>query len=172
MGNCAGLSVRTATWLCTALLALASFVSLSLAASAQETSIIRRGDAVVTGFAGVTASGAPTAPGASPLDEFFIDLEGPSAQILSLGSLGVPPEGQLVAPRERFRLKAGDIGQVFAIALDGDEVPNIYLGATSAFGLRIVAPDANGRPKRLRICAAGSLNVPVLESQPPISTPT
>ncbi|MEJ2123670.1 MAG: hypothetical protein P8Y47_02390, partial [Alphaproteobacteria bacterium] len=128
---------------------LATFVFLSAMFSkawAQE-SILNRGDAVVTGFSGIKPSEAPLLKGANPLDEFFIDLDGPSAQILSLAAPGGAPEGQLISAPPIRQFKARDIGQVFATTLDdglGEDVPNIYLGQTAAYGLYIVTPDADG----------------------------
>ena len=51
-----------------------------------------------------------------------------------------------------FKVRARDVGQVSAIALDDARTPNIYVGQTSAFSLQIVGPDADGdgRPDRLR----------------------
>ena len=49
--------------------------------------------------------------------------------------------GQLDFRAAKLQLKASEVGQVFAIALDDGRdgpVPNIYLGATSAYGLQIV----------------------------------
>lgn len=123
-------------------------------AHAQE-SVLSRGDAVVTGFSGIKPSDVPLKPGANPLDEFFIDLNGPSAQILSLAVPGGAPSGQLISAPAKLRLKASQIGQVFAAALDdgqGGKVPSIYLGATSAYGLNIAVPDADGDgwPERVK----------------------
>ena len=63
-----------------------------------------------------------------------------------------PPAGQLIPAPTVFSAPASAVGQVFAITLDDQPVPNIFLGATSAFGLQIVAPDSDGdgRPERLK----------------------
>jgi hypothetical protein len=127
------------------------------AVNAQDSSVFQRGEAVVTGFSGTKAATPPPAAG-DPLDETFIDLEGAPARILKLEP-GAPPSGQLITAPSVLNVKAGDIGQVFATALDdglsldmADATPNIYLGATSAYGLQIVVPDADadGRPERVR----------------------
>ncbi len=132
---------------------------LCLAASFSQAyaqdSVLGRGDAVVTGFSGIKPSNVPLKPGANPLDEFFIDQNGPSAQILSLAVPGGAPSGQLISTPAKLQLKASQIGQVFATALDdgqGAKVPSIYLGATSAYGLNIVTPDADGDgwPERVK----------------------
>ena len=133
------------------MLALLSPVSQARAQDA----VLARGDAIVTGFAGIKPADAPLKPGANPLDEFFIDLNGPSAQILSLAAPGGAPSGQLISAPAKLQIKASQVGQVFAAALDdgqGGKVPSIYLGATSAYGLNIVVPDAdgNGWPERVK----------------------
>ena len=121
---------------------------------AQDSGIFGRGDAVVTGFSGTRQPDPP--PAGDPLAETFIDLDGASAQIFKLEP-GAPPSAQLISAPPALEVKARDIGQVYAIGLDGrpgpDAVgtsPNIYLGATSALGLQIVVPDADGRPKRVK----------------------
>ena len=132
-----------------ALLLLTPFAALPV--KAQDSGIFRRGDAVVTGFSG-TRQPDPS-PAGDPLDETFIDLDGASAQIFKLEP-GAPPSAQLIFAPPTLEVKARDVGQVFAIGLDGrpgpdaaGTSPNIYLGATSAFGLQIVTPGADGRPQ-------------------------
>lgn len=117
--------------------------------------MLGRGDAVVTGFSGIKPSNVPLKPGANPLDEFFFDLDGPSAQILSLAVPGGIPSGQLISTPAKLQLKASQIGQVFGAALDdgqGGKILSVYLGATSAYGLNIVLPDADGDgwPERVK----------------------
>ncbi|MEO0620057.1 MAG: hypothetical protein AAFZ01_12370, partial [Pseudomonadota bacterium] len=131
---------------------------LSAAAKAQEDRVLFPGDAVTTGFAGITQTDKPLPVDANPLDHFYIDLDGASAQIVSLRGLGASPEGQRIAPIVTRQITARRIGQVFATAIDDEDVPNIFLGATSAYGLQIVGPDAdgNGAPDRLRRGAPGA----------------
>ncbi len=123
--------------------------------SAQDTSsrsILKLGDAVVTGFSGVRPTAAPLPAGADPSDKTFIELAGPSARVINLDALGGPPQAQVVAALKPFSVTAAQVGQVFAIALDDAQPPNIYLAATSAYGLPIVVPDrdGDGRPDRAR----------------------
>ena len=134
----------------------AAFIALPV--NAQDGGIFGRGDAVVTGFSGTKQSDPP--PAGDPLDETFIDLDGASAQIFRLEP-GAPPSGQLISAPPALQVKARDVGQVFAIGLDASltgqtgDSPNIYLGATSAFGLQIVLPDSDGdgRSERVKIGA-------------------
>ncbi|MEL6287918.1 MAG: hypothetical protein AAFQ42_00470 [Pseudomonadota bacterium] len=124
--------------------------------------VLAPGDAVTTGFSGITQSDAPLPIDANPLDHFVIDLDGPAAQFLSLRGLGAGPEGQRVVPIITRQIPARRIGQVFAITVDTAEPPNTYLGATSHYGLQIVGPDAdgNGAPDRLRRGAEGARFMP------------
>lgn len=134
------------------LLAAALIASLS-AHSVRAEGAVSRGDAVVTGFSGLKASGVPAE---DPMDETFIDVDGTAMRTLPLDA-DAPPTGQRLSNPSRLDVKARDIGQVFAIAMDDGfkltsdaGIPNIYLGATSAYGLQIVIPDANdGRPERI-----------------------
>ncbi len=131
-------------------------VTLATASSARaQDTILARGDVVVTGFSGIRPHPAPLPKGANPLDEFFIDVDGVAAQIQPLATAGQPPQGQLLATVPKLKIKAAQIGQVNAIALDDgleDGTPNIYLGATATYDLNIVLPDADGdgAPERIR----------------------
>ena len=118
-------------------------------AAAQTPSIMSPGDTIVTGFPGVTTP-TPPFPSGNPIDETFIDVNGPSMQIQRPQPDG-PPAGQLIASPTVFSAPAGAVGEVFPITLDDQPAPNIYLGATSAFGIQIVAPDndGDGRPQRI-----------------------
>src|SRR5262245_57932011 len=129
---------------------------LATAQSQQAAAILAPGDGVVTGFSGIAPSPGPLPKGANPLDQFLIDPEGPSLQIMQLGAAGGPPQGQLIPAPATFKVKAGDIGQVFAIAFDDAAQPNIYVTASSAYGLHIVGPDG----QRLRQGKAGAKWMP------------
>jgi hypothetical protein len=132
-------------------LALAALLGLpALPALAQ----MAPGDAVVTGFSGARPLEPPgTSP--DPLDNLFIDTGGNAARVLRLAPSG-PPQAQLIPTAPVLEVKAGEVGQVFAITLApaagaGPQTPpDIYLGATAAFGLQIVKPGPDGRPQRLR----------------------
>jgi hypothetical protein len=136
----------------------AAFLSalLPFAANAQPQAIMAPGDAIITGFSGV-APAFPPFPSGDPLDETFIDLNGSSMQIQRLQP-GGPPAGQLIASPTVFAAPARDVGQVFAITLDDAPTPNIFLGASSVFGLQIVIPDndGDGRPERVKTGQPGA----------------
>ena len=120
-------------------------------ALAQD-AIYAPGELIVTGFPGVVPPEAPP-DGADPLDYTFIDIEASSMQIVRPTS-GDSPVGQLIASPQTFSANASDIGLVFGTTLDNAHeiedalAPNIYLGATAAFGLHLVTPDADGNPVR------------------------
>ncbi len=137
----------------TAALGLAAFF-VPAPVRAQD-AIVTPGAAVVTGFSGVAATQAP--PGADPFDYVGIDLGGASARIVDLTSLG--PQGESSAPKT-FTITAGQIGQVFGATLDNADQPNIYLAATSAYGLSIFVLDQNGQMKRVERGEAGAQFVP------------
>ena len=59
---------------------------------------------------------------------------------MDLQAPGAPPQAQLFTAPKPFTVTAGQVGQVFAVALDNATPPNIYVAATSAYGLPIVVP--------------------------------
>jgi hypothetical protein len=118
------------------------------------------GDAVVTGFSG-TVPPDPSKPlpaNKSALDLTFINPDGPSARIVDLALPGFVWDGRVWNAPKKFDVLARDVGQVFGAAVDDEQVPNIYLTATSAFGLRIVVParDGSGAPERVRTGQRGA----------------
>ncbi len=123
--------------------------ALAGSAAAQD-GLYLPGDTIVTGFSGA-APAVPPFPSGDALDETFIDLNGASMRIQRLQATA-GPAGQVIPSPIVFVAPARTVGQVFAITLDDAPVPNIYLAASSAYGLEIVAPDADadGRPERLR----------------------
>jgi hypothetical protein len=96
-------------WLLSSL-AFILFLAIDFSPAQAQTAVFSRGDAVETGFSGIKPAEAPLPPGANPLDEFFIDLEGASAQIQSLATLGQPPQGQLVTAPSKLSIKARQCG--------------------------------------------------------------
>jgi hypothetical protein len=121
---------------------------------AEDPPILNAGDAVVTGFSGVVDPQIPDPLPATfnALDETLINLDGISARINPLAAPGYVWDAR-VWPADLVReFKAREIGQVFGVTLDAEKQPNIYVTATSAYGLHIVAPDADndGRPERLK----------------------
>ncbi|WP_353819810.1 hypothetical protein [Mesorhizobium sp.] len=148
-------------------LALATILWLGGAVQAQETQIIYPGSMAVTGFSGTVIrdpeEGLP--PSVDPVDETFIDMTRATLRVFDVSRLGGRASGQLVFTPPPFEVTAGQIGQVFGITYDDgvrDGAPsgiaNLYAGATSLHGVRIVTSDedADGRPERQRHGAAGA----------------
>jgi hypothetical protein len=130
-------------------------------AHAQGASVFNPGDAVVTGFSGAVGP----AEGDNPLDRTYIDPDGASVRVIGLAATGGGAEGQVVPAPRTFQVSAGEVGQVFGVALDdgvredGEPgAPNAYVTATSAYGLAIVGDDADGDgvPDRARTGQAGA----------------
>lgn len=118
---------------------------LSVAAYAQSPPpILPAGDAAVAGFSGTVVFGSPPPLEAKRIDNTYIDLDGPALRVMALGRMGGPPQGQFVAAPRPFTVTARQIGQVFSVALDDADPPNIYVAASSAYGLPIVVPDSDG----------------------------
>ena len=143
---------------------IAVAVTLALAlgdlASAQTPpGVYKPGDAAVTGFSGAVRP-FEIAPGQDPDVRSFIDPEGPSLRIVDLRRMGGPPEAQLVGAPKPFTVSAKWIGQVFGVALDDNSPANIYVAATSAYGLAIVAPGPDGRPQHVRLGGGGTTFMP------------
>jgi hypothetical protein len=127
---------------------------LGLAAATAETAmaqgrpaVLIDGNAVVTGFSG-TQPPLPFPPEVA--DQATIDLNGPAARVMDLQSPGAPPQAQLLTAPKPFTVVAGQVGQVFAVALDSATPPNIYVAATSSYGLPIIVPGPNGTLMRAK----------------------
>jgi hypothetical protein len=75
-----------------------------------------------------------------------IDLNGTSASIIDIRRPPDPPSGQhWIDEPQRLEVTAGEVGQVFGVAIDDDENPDIFLSATAAFGLHR-APNGDWMP--------------------------
>jgi hypothetical protein len=84
------------------------------------------GEAFVTRFSGIQ----PSVNGPA------IDTNGTVGSIIDVRSPRTPPLGQhWVDEPQRKPVTAGQVGLVFGVTLDDANPPNIYLSATSAFGL-------------------------------------
>jgi hypothetical protein len=135
---------------------VAFFLAHATPATAQEGGILAPGNAAVTGFSGLVINEAPE--GDDPADYLSIDINGPAAQVVDLSTLGA--EGELSQVAKPFTVTAELVGQVFGVALDNAPQPNIYLAATSAYGLSIYVPDASGIIRRVRAGAEGAQFLP------------
>ena len=87
---------------------------------------LQSGEAFVTRFSGTADDAGRT----------VLDIEGTVSSVIDLRHPGTPPLGaQWVNEPQRSAVTAGQVGQVFGVTLDDADPPNIYLTATSAFGL-------------------------------------
>lgn len=132
-----------------------------------EDGLVRRGDAVITGFAATLPPGPDLPIDVHPLDRTTIDPESATVRIFDLTQLGGGPEGQLSDAPVRHVIKAKDVGHVFGIAFDGDgsegaPPPNLYLTATSVHGLQLLAPGQDGRLERVMTGRPGAQWMPGL----------
>ena len=123
--------------------------------------MIAPGEAAVTGFAGAPPP-PQIAPGDDPAALTFIDASGPSLRIVDLRHMGGRAAAQLVGAPKPFTVPASEIGQGFGVALDDASPPNIYVAASSSYGLPIVAPGPNGRVLHVRTGAPKAAFMPGL----------
>jgi hypothetical protein len=106
-----------------------------LAPALAQDAPLRPGEAFVTRFSGTTEQGGQPA----------LDLNGTVGSIIDLRAPGQPPQGQhWIDEPQRRPITAGEVGQVFGVALD--DQPNIYLTSTAAFGLHRTADNAQWMP--------------------------
>jgi len=130
-------------------------------AEGASTTILTDGNAVVTGFSGVQVNGSAQNSD-DHADRIFIDLNGPVARIVDMQDAGARPQAQIFNAQKPFTLTAGQIGQVFGITLDDAIPPNVYLAATSAYGLPIVAPGPRGQQQYSKVGATNATFMPGL----------
>ena len=89
---------------------------------------LQPGEAFVTRFSGISTEGGAPA----------IDTNGTVGSIIDVRSPGKPPKGEhWIDEPQRNPITAQEVGQVFGVALDDATPPNIYVAATSAFGLHL-----------------------------------
>jgi len=134
--------------------------SVLLSISTLSAQKVELGDAVLTGFSGVVL---PDSKEVFPqtiktprkvftnrvVDETFINVNGASAIVKSMKAQnGQIWDRTVIKNKPKLIVKAKDVGQVFGIALDDAKNPNIYLTASSFYGLHIVTNDL---PNKLKI---------------------
>ncbi|MEW6122316.1 MAG: hypothetical protein AB1698_06865 [Pseudomonadota bacterium] len=153
---CAGLVA-----LVLALTALASPALAQAGAVAPPRGLLAPGDGALAGFSGALPP-VQIPPGIDPGLYTFIDINGASLRVFDLQDMGGPPRAQLVPSRTPFTFPAGQIGQVFGVALDNEVPPNIYASATSAYGLPIVVQGQDGTWTHAAASAPGAYFMPGL----------
>jgi hypothetical protein len=155
---------RAARTTAAALLVVGAFpAQTGMAEEPAATAVIKPGDFAASTFAGVKLQVEALEPNVDPLTKTVIDVDGVTLRIYNGSTLGAPMSGQPVSPAA-VDFAAKDVGHVFGLAFDprpaSDTVsPALYAAATSAFGLHISGPDANGdgKPDRLLKGAPGAV---------------
>jgi hypothetical protein len=117
---------------------LAAFAGFTFEPAAAQDDLLRPGEAYATRFSGTSSVNGPDG---KPL--IVIDPAGTVGSIIDIRAPGRPPAGEhWVDEPQRKPVTAREVGQVFGVALDAEGPPNIYLAATSAFGLHRSADNA------------------------------
>lgn len=127
-------------------------------AERPELPLFEHGTVVTTGFSGwilrapMIRKDQPRPDPESPRFR-FLNPNGTVANLLASDDLGFAYNAAEVTRAPYDRILARDVGQVFGIAIDDADYRNLYLTATSAFGLNIVGPDRDrdNLPDRLVI---------------------
>jgi hypothetical protein len=144
---CVSLTIVTAIcFLATTLLLDETAQAQTWPAPGSSPHLISQGDAVVSGFSGVTAL-KPKAN--SKLEDYIIiDTQSAALQVFDLSQMYGPDNARLVQAQRLNMVPANQIGQVFGVTLDDGQpatgrriknpVANIYATATSAYGLYLV----------------------------------
>ena len=125
--------------------------------SERSTGLLEPGQLIVSGFSGTYAPeyALKRAVSAPTAKNVFINLDGAVLRVFDVAGVRAGGVGARQGAVEVLSLSARRIGQVFGIALDdtttesGKLIPNIFVAATSAFGLHIVAPNADGTARRI-----------------------
>ncbi len=138
-----------------AALGLGGSIALS-PADAQQPTLMQQGSAAVTGFSGFVAYPAPE--GADPFAYVTLNTDGAVATIVDLTSLGA--KGEPSQATKTFSVSAAHLGQVFGVTTDTTPKRNVYLAATSAYGLSLFVVDESGNLKRVQQGEPGAQLVP------------
>jgi hypothetical protein len=118
------------------------FVTERVQAQEQAPQPLRPGEAYVTRF-----SGTKSTNGADGQPITVIDTSGTVGSIIDIRSPGQPPRGEhWIDEPQRSPVAAGEVGQVFGVALDDATPPNIYIASTSAFGIHRTADNQQWMP--------------------------
>ncbi|WP_373235938.1 hypothetical protein [Cohaesibacter celericrescens] len=99
---------------------------------------------ISSGFSGVGTPTSDSLQGAARVSEGFIDPHGVSVSLTAIDQMGAEYKGLEIKRRPYDGLQARDTGQIFGLAIDDADAANLYLAATSAYGLPIVGRDRDG----------------------------
>src|SRR5687767_10227185 len=136
-GVCGGPGGRT---LRRGVVAVAAFLAFGSGVDAQEA--LRAGEAYATRFSGTIDFKLDDGSTVTILDE-----AGTVGSVIDLRNPGFPADGRhWIDEPQRLPVTAGEVGQVFGIAIDRAEPANVYLTATSAFGLHQFGDESGWLP--------------------------
>ncbi|WP_342642346.1 peptidoglycan-binding protein [Rhodoligotrophos ferricapiens] len=123
--------------------ALGAGLITSLHAQENKQPISNDGALIISGFSGTSAKSAGFFRSGTDLNQTMIDLDGGSVKVFDLSNTGGAADAQLIKRSPALSVPARKIGQVFGLALDDAEAPNIYAAASSAFGLQLIGKGEN-----------------------------
>ncbi|MDE3175222.1 MAG: hypothetical protein KGM15_03830, partial [Pseudomonadota bacterium] len=109
---------------------------------------------------GLLAPGNAAATGFSGARDGAIDPDGPALRVIDLGDVAGPLDAHLFKSNKPFSAKAGDVGQVFGVALDNAVPPDIFVAASSAYGLPLVVRRPDGKLERVPVGEPGATFMP------------
>jgi hypothetical protein len=99
----------------------------------MQEDLMRPGEAYLTRFSGTIEQAGPGGQTST-----VINLQGTVGSIIDIRSPQRPPRGEhWYNEPQRKPVTAVEVGQVFGVVLDDATPPNIFLSATSAFGLHL-----------------------------------
>ncbi len=114
--------------------------AVPLGSAVAQEPLLQPGEAFVTRFSGVT-------PAPDNQQMPVINTDGTVGSIIDIRAPGQAPGGlHWVDEPQRRQVTAGQVGQVFGVALDDQNPPNVYLTATAAFGLHRTADNSDWMP--------------------------
>ena len=136
------------------------------------------GAVVTTGFSGIFHK-KPLIRRDAPLPDpddpqfQFLNPNGAVATLIGTDRIGFAFNGVELTRVPYDKILARDVGQVFGVALDNEDFRNLYLTATSAFGLNIVGADRNRDrvPDRLLFGEDNARWMPVQWGNHPLAGP-
>ena len=122
--------------------ALAPTVLLFSPAPALAQEAMQPGEAFVTRFSGTSVVSGRTVIDTAGTVGSIVDIRNPGGQVRGAHWLSEPQRGLV---------SAGDVGQIFGVAIYNDAAPSVYLTATSAFGLHRSVADNSWMPGRASV---------------------
>ena len=133
--------------------AAVALVAVLFAGDVQAQEGLQPGEAFLTRFSGTT-----TVDGVA-----VIDPDGVVGSVVDLRTPGDAPVGARIDAPQRLAVTAGQVGQVFGIAIGGGNSPKVFLAATSAFGLHRTPDNLDWMPGMWGAAGGGPGTIYVLD---------